>query len=287
MNEAFYSVIVPVYNAEATLIESLDSVAKQSYHDFEVVIVNDGSEDDSLRLIEGWMERHAGIKSILVNQENLGLGAARNAGIRAASGRFVALLDADDLWHTDKLADCAQYLEKEPETVVLYHPVTNFGLDREYPRRVFPVEKADDLLIKGNPLVPSATILRRDLPRFQEDPRFHGAEDLFLWLELLARGHQLTYWPEGLTYYRETNGMSNRIEEHLNMVEEVYRHWHAQKLYSMWTLEKGLQRKYYEAARFWHKRAQHDRASLYYSAADGKSLKIMGLRFLNFLGLKA
>lgn len=288
MKAPFFSIIIPAYNAADTLEECLDSVWEQGFSDYELLLINDGSEDDTEAVFESWREGKAGLQYQLVNQENAGLGAARNKGIQIAQGRFCAFLDADDLWHPNKLVSCYSYLKTELDTAVLYHAVENFGRDEGSKRNTFPIASLDDLIRKGCPLVPSASLIRRDIALkfpFQTEEDFHGAEDLYLWLELLLSGESLVYWPEALSYYREEGGMSTRIEEHLQKVNAVYLHVYQENHLSKQQYERATQRKYYEAARFYQKRGKHHEAQHYYSVADSKSLRILGLRILNALGI--
>lgn len=97
------SIITPVYNAERFLKETADSVFKQSYTDWEWILVNDCSTDKSWELMQGLSEKDQRIK-IFSNKENIKSGKTRNFAIQKACGRFIAFLDADDKWHQDKLA---------------------------------------------------------------------------------------------------------------------------------------------------------------------------------------
>lgn len=288
MKSYFYSIIIPAYNAESSIIRCLNSVLAQSFSDYELVLVNDGSVDATLSLVEKWQGENAAIYMRIINQRNEGLGAARNKAISLAQGKFCALLDADDYWDSDKLTSCHSFLSKSPECDVLYHEVFNVGLNGEKKRNVFALSGANDLMVNGCPIVPSAAILCTETAKsfpFSTEPKFHGAEDLYLWLELLSKGKCFYFWPEAISYYQETGGMSSRLEEHLNKVENVYEHFYQQGLYSRLKFEQALQRKWYEAARFYQKRGQHHSAERYYSMADGKSLKVFTLKIMNRLGL--
>jgi len=288
MSRPFYSIIIPVFNARETLEDCLESVWEQSFSDYEIILVDDGSTDGSADWLQDWFEGKTGLRFHLIQQENKGLGAARNRAILSAEGDYCALLDADDIWHPEKLASCYSFLKKEKDTVVLYHAVHNFGRIDEGIRNTFPLQDLNELIEKGCPLVPSASIIRTDIAQehlFQSNPDYHGAEDLYLWLELLIAGEKLTYWPEAISYYREEGGMSTNIDDHLGKVIAVYKHYYETNQLKKQQYEKACQRKYYEAARFYQKRGKHHEAHQYYSIADSKSLKILGLRILNRLGL--
>ena len=102
------SVIVPVYNVERFLARCLDSILGQNLHDIEVICVDDGSPDDSIRILRSYAARDARIK--IIRQENRGLGGARNTGIEAASGEYIGFVDSDDWVDSDfyeKLYDAA------------------------------------------------------------------------------------------------------------------------------------------------------------------------------------
>mgnify|MGYP001942669512 CR=1 FL=1 len=100
-NVPFFSIIIPIYNVENYLEDSLQSVLAQSFLNFEVLMVNDGSQDSSVKICQKFIEKDHRFR--LIEQTNRGLSGARNTGIRHAKGHFIAFLDGDDLWHKDKL----------------------------------------------------------------------------------------------------------------------------------------------------------------------------------------
>ncbi len=109
------SIIIPAYNAESTILKTIESVQQQSFLDFELIIINDGSTDHTLELIDIQDPR---IK--IFSYENGGVSIARNRGIAHANGDFIAFLDADDLWTPDKLEMQFAALIKHPEAGVAY-----------------------------------------------------------------------------------------------------------------------------------------------------------------------
>jgi len=90
----FFSTVTPVYNRANLIRPTLDSILKQSFEDFEVILVDDGSDDHTVDVIRGYDDD----RIRLIEQENAGPGAARNTGVEAARGEYVAFLDSDDLW---------------------------------------------------------------------------------------------------------------------------------------------------------------------------------------------
>lgn len=97
------SVIVPCFNSERTIIETLDSILDQSLLPHEIIIVDDGSTDESLSRVKAYVDRSSYKAFGIISQENCGVSAARNAGARQATGAFLCFLDADDLWSKEKL----------------------------------------------------------------------------------------------------------------------------------------------------------------------------------------
>ncbi|MGD1855611.1 MAG: glycosyltransferase family 2 protein [Leptolyngbyaceae cyanobacterium] len=111
------SVVIPVYNSMRYLPDTLDSVARQTLSDFEVILINDGSSD----AVETWFDSNRqDARFRLVSQPNQGVSVARNTGISLARGEYIAFLDADDLWQPTKLEQQVQILDDDPETGLVY-----------------------------------------------------------------------------------------------------------------------------------------------------------------------
>lgn len=110
------SVVIPLYNKEKSIRTTLESVIAQSYTDYEVIIVNDGSTDNSLNVVKMFINRCQITNDIckILEQPNSGVSAARNAGILTAKGDYVAFLDGDDLWDKDFLKEMAQLIQDYP-----------------------------------------------------------------------------------------------------------------------------------------------------------------------------
>lgn len=124
----FFSVIIPTYNRAGDLKRSLDSVLQQTFTDFEVVIVDDGSTDDTAQVIQTYTD--ARIKYIY--QQNSERSAARNNGIRNASGKYICLLDSDDVYYPEHLDVLHQQIVKDGEPIAVYKTMMNYG-DRSRP----------------------------------------------------------------------------------------------------------------------------------------------------------
>ena len=120
------SVVIPLYNKEKKIEYTLKSVFTQTFQNFEIVIVDDGSTDNSVEEVEKFTDS----RIRLIHQTNAGVSAARNRGIEAASGELIAFLDADDVWMPEYLATQYGLYQKYPECSV-YAVITNFGIPRE------------------------------------------------------------------------------------------------------------------------------------------------------------
>ena len=123
MNPApIVSIVMPVYNAASYIGETLDSVFQQTFTDYEVIVINDGSPD-TVKL-EQALEPYIG-RIRYIKQENLGAGAARNEGLRAAQGEFIAFLDADDLWLPNYLEEQLSLFVRMTSTWFVRMPCTS------------------------------------------------------------------------------------------------------------------------------------------------------------------
>jgi glycosyltransferase involved in cell wall biosynthesis len=122
------SIIIPAYNTEHTIIETITSVQRQTFSDFEIIVINDGSTDGTLEVIKTIKEPRLKVFSY----ENCGVSSARNHGISQAKGEFIAFLDADDLWTPDKLELQLAALQKKPEIGVAYSWIYNMGEKGEF-----------------------------------------------------------------------------------------------------------------------------------------------------------
>lgn len=222
------SIVVPAYNAERWLGETLDSVLAGQYQDFEIVVVDDGSRDATAAVAQA-----RGAKVRVLRQANAGMSAARNAGIAASTGEFVALLDADDLWHPHKLALQVAALDAHPDVGLCYSEF--FSWDGLQP---MPASWASDpgpalderlsgfvfhLMVLTNFVLPSSAVFRRSLlhelgPFLCED---HQTDD---W-EYLVRASRLTPFAKlaaPLVAYRQTPGSLSR-QPRLENVTELMR----------------------------------------------------------------
>ena len=124
MNTPTVSVILPAYNAEAFVAEAVDSVRAQTYTDYELIAVDDGSTDRTGAILDELAADFPVLR--VIHQANTGLAAARNAALAQMCGQYIALLDADDLWLPEKLMRCMKFFDIHPELSIVYTPMDPF-----------------------------------------------------------------------------------------------------------------------------------------------------------------
>jgi glycosyltransferase involved in cell wall biosynthesis len=199
------SVIVPAFNAAADIPAALASVFAQSFAAYEVIVINDGSSDDLESSLRPFRDR-----ILYIEQPNRGAAAARNAGIRAARGRYVAFLDADDVWHRDFLERQIGYLDSHPECDLVYSDALISGDTPLAGRRFMegapsrePVTLLSLLNLESHVLT-STVVVRRD--KVMEvglfDEALHRGHDYELWLRLTLNGACLAFQRDALAERR-------------------------------------------------------------------------------------
>uniref|UniRef100_UPI004048C322 glycosyltransferase family 2 protein n=1 Tax=Algoriphagus sp. TaxID=1872435 RepID=UPI004048C322 len=110
----FISVIIPVYNAEKTIWRTLESVKDQTYQNFEIIVINDGSSDNSLFIVNSFITSFADLEIKLIDKKNAGVSSARNDGLKIAQGTWISLLDSDDEWLPNKLEKQLLIVSSDP-----------------------------------------------------------------------------------------------------------------------------------------------------------------------------
>jgi glycosyltransferase involved in cell wall biosynthesis len=204
------SIITPTYNREKFLPAAIDSVLNQTYKNFELIIVDDGSTDNTPALMVTYLEKDSRIKYL--QQANQGQSVARNYALSIANGDFICFLDSDNYWPEDKLERSIRAFESHPEVDIVYGDCITIDeqgneLHRNNMRRHSGNIAA--LLLKDNFVSMNTTMTRRKC--FDEMGGMSGkrrvADDYDLWLKFSAR-FQFLYIPEFLAYYRV---MENQI----------------------------------------------------------------------------
>jgi len=209
-------------------------VRKQTYGNYEVVITDDGSTDNTSAVIENYFKNLPGAQYKLIRQKNKGIGGARNCAVREAEGDFVAFLDADDKWASEKLANVNNYIQVHRDADLICHNEYLVKDGRVISKLIYgPFRDYPDLLFRRNCISTSAVIVRRnklfEAGLFSENMDFNGVEDYELWLRL-SKICRIEYLHEILGEYTiQSSSITNNIVRHaentINVVNSHFKYW--------------------------------------------------------------
>ncbi|WP_373707501.1 glycosyltransferase family 2 protein [Kaistella sp.] len=199
-----FSVIIPYYKKRKYIERCIDAVLAQTYQDFEIILVDDGSQDDVAQLIE---EKYSG-KVHLIQQENHGVSAARNIGIAAATHDYIAFLDADDYWSPFYLTCNAEIINNEIDVKIIGSHYTRNKSELKLTKNsldYFKFENYFKTAVRNTFFLTSATIVTRNF--FEENFGFNSnlkrGEDIDVWLRAVASGGNAFYINNTLVYYSD------------------------------------------------------------------------------------
>lgn len=175
-----YSVVIASYNGSVTIAESIRSALGQTYQPYEVIVVDDHSTDNTKDIIRSFGDQ---VKLIELIQNN-GPSVARNKGMDAATGDYIAFLDHDDIWHKDKLALINSILEMQPQIDLIYHPFTLEDIDTiKLPESGTVYRMPFMKLLSRNVIGTPCVVMKRSLPQ-RFEPTMRYMEDYDLWLRI-------------------------------------------------------------------------------------------------------
>ncbi|MGR3294293.1 MAG: glycosyltransferase family 2 protein [Candidatus Scalindua sp.] len=218
------SVVIPLYNAEKYIGDTLESVLAQTYNVFEIIVVNDGSTDSSLDVVKKYSD------VTVISQENQGEAGARNKGVVLSKGDFIAFMDHDDLWVPDKLKIQMEYFENNPQVGLVYSQYTSFRdgkILRTRPQNGYSGWIFTKLLYKSI-IQASTVIVKREcldvVGPYDEAFAFADEYDMFL---RVSKKFQCGFVDKGLTRYRvhDTNSSKNVFlfdKENLGVYKKIY-----------------------------------------------------------------
>lgn len=198
------SVIIPAYNADRYIAEAINSVFSQSYQDYEIIVVDDGSTDSTLETLQSY---GSGIHTI--SQPNSGMAAARNLGIAAAKGELIALLDHDDIFLADKLSAQVACFDSHPGVGLVNSGWQIISADGTPQSNVEPWHQVPTLTLEtwltDTPILPSAIMFRRQWWEKAGgfNPQFDGADDVDFILRLAKMGCEATWLKQMTVGYRQ------------------------------------------------------------------------------------
>lgn len=233
--ESLVSIITPLYNAEKYIGETIESVLNQSYKNWEMLIIDDSSKDNSLKIAKKYEVTDKRIK-VIKNEKNLGVTKTRNKGITLAKGKFIAFLDADDLWKSEKLKKQIFQMEKE-DAIISHSSYDKINEDGSYRGTITApkiVRYVDSL--KGNIMGCLTVVYNQEKIGKKYFRELEMSEDHVLWLDILKNQGSSLGIEESLSKYRvlgesrssnKINAIKfqwkiNREIEKLNLFESYY-----------------------------------------------------------------
>jgi glycosyltransferase involved in cell wall biosynthesis len=219
------SVIIAAYNAEKYIMSTIRSALRQDYSNFEIIVVNDGSTDSTLSMLQSIQDP----RLTLLSQENKGVSAARNHAARYAKGEYFALLDADDLWFPNKLSTEVSVALKAPNPVALFY--SNYHCIDEDNRYLHTSPRFTDsgnifmtLLTQESVMNPSATLMHRDVffgtGGFPETIRYHEDKVFFLMVSKLYPAYPIG--TVTAAYRQSASGKGRRLLSNLAEARQKY-----------------------------------------------------------------
>ena len=223
-----FSVVIPTYNRAAKVVRAIESVLTQTFRDYDLWVIDDGSTDQTSQILAPYLDR---IQYRLI--PNGGTARARNHGIQQSGGSYIAFLDSDDRWLPTKLEAFARSIQTKPESGLFYSSieVINEAGEKLRVNRSRAVRgSAYHSLLMGNILAASTAVVRRGclekIGLF--DPNMSHCEDWDLWLRI-ARAYPITFVPGALTIF-ETAAAGNKtantqawLEDHDRVIDKAFR----------------------------------------------------------------
>jgi glycosyltransferase involved in cell wall biosynthesis len=213
------SIVIPAYNSMKYLPETLESVLQQSFTDFEVLIINDGSTDNIIQ----WASEITDPRVKLISQKNQGVSVARNTGIARARGEYIAFLDADDLWQQTKLEKQVRCLDENPEVGLVHTSTALMDCHGKLTGRIMTAFAEGEVwqeLVESNKIACSSVMVRRccleKVGGFE--PNLHFAEDWDLWIRISVH-YPFAVLQEPLYYYRQ---IPNSLSKNLVVLEQSF-----------------------------------------------------------------
>jgi glycosyltransferase EpsE len=220
------SIIMGVYNCAATLLESLDSISRQTYTDWEMVMCDDGSIDDTLKVARAWARENPRCK-LLLNESNLGLARTLDRCIAEARGELLARQDGDDISEPDRLAKLVAAMDAHPEMTVVSSWMSCFDQNGRWGMvrpSLFPT--TDDFL-SGSPICHAPCLMRKSavlaVGGYGAESWVVRGQDYYLWFRLYAAGHRAMNLQEPLYHMRDDENARKRRSLPVRIMEAKVR----------------------------------------------------------------
>ena len=224
MQEGLVSIVTPVYNAERFIKETIDSVISQTYKNWEMILVDDCSSDSSAEIIDEYVKSDSRIK-YMKNAENSGAAVSRNAGIEAANGQYIAFVDSDDVWESEKLEKQLEFMKENRYgfTFTSYRYVMEDGSVTDKTARA--IEKINyNGLLKNTVIGCSTVVIDKKITGDFRMPLLRRGQDTATWLQILKKIDYAYGLDIPLVKYRKvSNSISSNKFKALKRTWNIYR----------------------------------------------------------------
>ncbi len=196
------SIITPSYNSSEFIMDCIDSVISQTFQNWEMIIVDDFSNDNSRNIISNFSEKDKRIKSIFL-EENIGAAASRNVAIRQAKGKYIAFLDSDDIWKKDKLEKQITFMNEKDIafSFTSYQPISEDGKIK-YSVITATKKMSYHSYLKNTIIGCLTVIIDKEKTGDFQMPNINSSHDMALWLLIMKRGFFAYGLGKNLAYYR-------------------------------------------------------------------------------------
>lgn len=214
----FVSVIIPVFNAEKYLHQAIQSILFQTFTDFELIIIDDGSTDNSLTILQSFDDIRI---KLIQNQGNQGISTSLNKGIDLAKGKYIARMDADDIAMPERLEKQVAFLEKNPNIDLLGSSIENIdylGKSKGFDIADYKKERIECLLVFTCPLYhPTIMAKKTVFEELKYDLNYDGVEDWELWIRIVKKYTIIRTSDVLLQYRRHDNNLSKAVNSAKNI----------------------------------------------------------------------
>lgn len=259
MKNPFFSIVIPTYNRVNLLSKAIDSVFAQTYADWELVIVDDGSTDSTRELVYGYCKKDPRIHYLY--QDNAERSLARNNGIDNAIGEFICFLDSDDYYAPNRLENISTYLKNQSNIKSFYYTAITYDygikLEERPERKRQPDENVFEFIVQAIIGTPQVIIARDFLIKERFDPRWRIGEDMELWLRL-AKIEEPKYIPnEASVIATEHEDRSVNLKrfnsgfEQLTLLKNIFNSNHSGNLISARIKRNTKSNCYFTIFKFW------------------------------------
>lgn len=286
--EPLFSIIIPTYNHAHLISRTLESILNQTYHNFEVIIVNNFSTDNTLEVIALYHDPRISV----YNFANEGcLAKARNFAMGICRGEFICYCDSDDWWESNKLEVCTRFIENYD---LIYHRMRMADINGVHNKILgggFKGDFVEYVLTNSNCICQSSVVIRKSsllaISGQDESKTLIGVEDCDCWMRMFLAGYKFFYLKDVLGYLWIGNNMSASLKQ-IDKEEALHNKYH--ELLSNTIVKKSLQAVSYRKARIYHRLSMYKEAMKEYKKVLGVnvhlSLKSFVLLLCAFFKLK-